>query len=553
MADVEVPKVKLTAEEKAAKKERKAAKALKKEAAGRVTPSESTDDLSALSKKSKRKSPDGDAGAVVKKSKSADGDVATKVARLSAAAFCAQHSIAVDNVPMPEPMQQFHEAPFNEVCQKLLLSKYPAPTPTQAISWPLALQLADLISVAKTGSGKTLGFLLPAFHVIQQEDKQASSGGSFNPAPKAVVLAPTRELAMQISDEAEKFAPAFGCKTAVLYGGAPKWEQVKALRLLGRKGLVIATPGRLNDLLDQGKLVLAETRILVLDEADRMLDMGFEPQIRSILEKAPDASTRQTMLFTATWSKAVQKVAMSLVGNSNAAKIVFNDADSGKLVANKDISQTVEIVRDMREKKDRLMTLLQKLHGEGNPNAKKSIVFVATKRMCSELADDLWSQKFKVDSIHGDREQWERIQVIDQFKKSEVDILIATDVAARGIDITDVSDVINYDFPGGSHGIEDYIHRIGRTGRAGKTGAATSYVTRDDLSQHGRELLQILTDAEQPVSEEVSRIIGSMPNRGGKGGKGRNFGRGGGGKGKGSSYGRGKGGSSYGGGKGSRW
>ena len=193
------------------------------------------------------------------------------------AAFAKEHAVELSGSE-PVPVVEFAKSPFNAACkQKLAKEGFAKPTPTQSVSWPLALTGTDLISIAKTGSGKTLGFLLPAFHRVEQKFERNSSTIA---APKIVVMAPTRELALQIASDAQKFAPCFGGTTACCYGGAPKWEQIKKLRWLNNRGCVVATPGRLNDLQNQGKVFLNEVDVLVLDEADRMLDMGFEPQIR---------------------------------------------------------------------------------------------------------------------------------------------------------------------------------------------------------------------------------------------------------------------------------
>ena len=473
-------------------------------------------------------------------------------AKVTLAAFAAEHGIEVTGAEV-EPMASFADAPFGDVALRNLASAgFAAPTPTQAISWPLALGRRDLISVAKTGSGKTLGFLLPAFPLLGAHAVAPAP----TPRPKVVVLAPTRELATQIYDEGAKFAPAYGCRVCCCYGGAPKYQQVKALRALHSRGVVVATPGRLNDLIEARKVDLSELEILVLDEADRMLDMGFEPQIRSIVDACP--SDRQTMLFTATWEPKVQKVARTLTTRGEPARVVFGDAASGKLVANKDIAQTLDIC-DVAAKKVKARALLESLHGAAAPAGRKTIVFVGTKRGCDELANELWNGGVACDSLHGDKEQWQRTQVIDAFKKDDLKVLVATDVAARGLDISDVTNVVCYDFPAGTHGIEDYVHRIGRTGRAGKKGEAHSFLTRGDAVSHGRALAQILRDAGQAVPPELEQL-GSRGGKGGKGGRGKGGRRpkgGGGGRGGGWGKGRGGGGgSSWGGGSkwgGSKW
>ena len=446
--------------------------------------------------------------------------------------FAAEHSVEL-NGKEPVPVLDFADAPFNEACKiKLMGEGFAAPTPTQSVSWPLALMGTDLISIAKTGSGKTLGFLLPAFHRIKQ--KYAREGT--NSTPKIVVMAPTRELALQIASDAAKFASCFGCTTACCYGGAPKWEQVKKLRFLNGRGCVVATPGRLNDLQNQGKIYLHEVDVLVLDEADRMLDMGFEPQIREVTSRMP---AHQTMLFTATWNKQVQQVARTLIP-SEATRVSFGDAGSGKLTANKDVTQTIEIVSNWRDKKEKSLEFLKALHADPT---KKSIVFCGTKRACDEVANELWHGGLKCDSVHGDKEQRERDRVIAQFRRNDIMCLVATDVAARGLDVPDVTNVIQIDFPNskGKAGVEDYIHRISRTGRAGRKGEALVYMGMDDIKSNGHILVAILRDAGQVVPAQLEHCQ-KPRGGGGKGGRGRGrggFGRGGGrggGKGGGKGY-----------------
>jgi ATP-dependent RNA helicase DDX5/DBP2 len=450
------------------------------------------------------------------------------------AAFAKEHAVELSGSE-PVPVVEFAKAPFNAACQqKLAKEGFAKPTPTQSVSWPLALTGTDLISIAKTGSGKTLGFLLPAFHRIEQKFERNSATIA---APKIVVMAPTRELALQIASDAAKFAPCFGGTTAVCYGGAPKWEQIKKLRWLNNRGCVVATPGRLNDLQNQGKIFLNEVDVLVLDEADRMLDMGFEPQIREVVSRMPP---RQTMLFTATWGKDVQKVARTLV-QGEPTRVSFGDAASGKLTANKDVTQTIEIVESWRDKKVKAIERLKALHKDSSA---KTIVFLATKRACDEVANELWYSGMKCDSIHGDKEQRERDRVIGQFRRNEVMCLIATDVAARGLDVSDVTNVVQIDFPAasGKAGVEDYIHRIGRTGRAGRKGSAHAYLTKDDIKANGRVLVAILRDAGQEVPAELAELTSRAGGKGGgKGGRGRGRGRGfGRGRGRGGGFGKGQ-------------
>ncbi|CAN0019776.1 unnamed protein product, partial [Choristocarpus tenellus] len=378
---------------------------------------------------------------------------------------------------------------------------YPGPTPTQAQSWPVALSGRDIISVARTGSGKTLGFLLPCFHKLLESKKGAIS--RLGAGPSIVVLAPTRELACQIDEEATKFGKHAGIRSVAVYGGSPKYPQIKAIESGAQ--VVIATPGRLNDLLTMGKVRMSNVICLCLDEADRMLDMGFEPQIRTIIAEVP--ASRQTLFFTATWPREVQRLAREFVKDP----VRINIGIVGKLNANKSITQHIQVI-DERDKPDKLWELLGNLH-QSPPEAEhgKTIIFTSKKRMCDQLAQDAWNRGFAVDSLHGDREQWERTQVMDWYRSGKVRLLVATDVAARGLDVKDIAIVINYDFP--ISGVEDYVHRIGRTARGEATGDAYTFFTQNN-SKWASKLIGVLNGANQQVPDELRKM-----DRGGGGGR----------------------------------
>jgi ATP-dependent RNA helicase DDX5/DBP2 len=324
--------------------------------------------------------------------------------------------------------------------------------------------------------------------------------------PMMIVLAPTRELACQILDETQKFGRPNGIRSVCCYGGAPKYPQIAALdrgvecviATPGRineiaaldRGVecVIATPGRINDLIEMKKVDLSSVRFVVLDEADRMLDMGFEPQIRSIMSQVRDNHNRQTLLFSATWPKEIQKLAFDFLLDP----IKINVGEINVLNANKDITQKIIMCSD-GDKNHKIKEILKNLVGDadqtegskvkpsvdlGGKKHSKVIIFVAKKYMAHELANQLWEDGFAVDSLHGDRAQWERTKVIGAFKQGTLRLLVATDVAARGLDVKDVGVVVNYDMPAGTNGAEDYIHRIGRTGRAGAKGIAYTFFTQ---------------------------------------------------------------------------
>jgi ATP-dependent RNA helicase DDX5/DBP2 len=444
---------------------------------------------------------------------------------------------------IPDPITSFDKTPFSQQIRKALDSAgFAHPTPTQAQSWPVALQGRDIITVAKTGSGKTCGFLLPAFHRLL-----AQTGRRRGP-PGILVLAPTRELAVQIEEEAIKFGRSSFIRSACAYGGSPKGLQLRKIQ----QGveILIATPGRLNDFLEMKAVDLSKICFLVLDEADRMLDMGFEPQIRSIIEKIP--TQRQTMMFTATWPREVQAIAREFLQNS--VEIKFGDVHN--LNANKAITQKVLVIGES-EKSSKLKEVLKEINPSDDPlKVPKTIIFVSRKHACDSLSQELWDMGYSVDSLHGDKQQFARNKVMDQFKSNKLQILVATDVAARGLDVKDIQVVINYDFPAGTNGVEDYVHRIGRTARGDcTTGKAFTFFTSDD-AKRAHELIGVLRRADQEVSPELQRYDrsgGGFGGRGGgRGGYGRGgFGRGGGGRGGGygggGGYGRGGGRGGFGG------
>jgi ATP-dependent RNA helicase DDX5/DBP2 len=428
---------------------------------------------------------------------------------------------ASNNYNIPPPMSTFASTPFVPTVRRSLeAAGFVMSTPTQAQAWPIALSGRDVIAVAKTGSGKTCGFLLPAFHRLLTEAKDRRRG-----PPAILVLAPTRELACQIEEECVKFGRSSNIRSTCCYGGSPKGLQISKLRM-GIE-VLIATPGRLNDLIEMGVVNLKEIMFLVLDEADRMLDMGFEPQIRKIIDLLPQK--RQSMMFTATWPREVQSLAREFL--NNPVEIRFGDRNT--LNANKAITQIIRVVRE-GDKPDSLNKVLEELNPSGDPLAvPKTIIFVSRKHSCESLANELWNKGYAVDALHGDRQQFQRTKVMDQFKKGTLKMLIATDVASRGLDVRDIQCVINYDFPGGINGVEDYVHRIGRTARGESEGKAYTFFTDAD-SKRASQLIGVLNRAGQEVPEELQRMGsrfgggGSFRGgRGGFGGRGRGGGRGG--------------------------
>ncbi|XP_009134609.1 DEAD-box ATP-dependent RNA helicase 14 [Brassica rapa] len=437
------------------------------------------------------------------------------VSDLSPEAYCRRHEITVSGGQVPAPLMSFETTGFPpELLREVLNAGFSAPTPIQAQSWPIAMQGRDIVAIAKTGSGKTLGYLLPGFMHLQRVRNDSRMG------PTILVLSPTRELATQIQDEAVKFGRSSRISCTCLYGGAPKGPQLRDLER--GADIVVATPGRLNDILEMRRISLRQVSYLVLDEADRMLDMGFEPQIRKIVKEIP--TKRQTLMYTATWPKGVRKIAADLL--VNPAQVNIGNVD--ELVANKSITQHIEVVAPM-EKQRRLEQILR-----SQEPGSKVIIFCSTKRMCDQLTRNL-TRQFGAAAIHGDKSQPERDNVLNQFRSGRTPVLVATDVAARGLDVKDIRAVINYDFP---NGVEDYVHRIGRTGRAGATGQAFTFFGDQD-SKHASDLIKILEGANQRVPPQIrdmaARGGGGMnkfsrwgPSSGGRGGSSGYGGRGGG-------------------------
>merc|ERR1719203_497630 len=358
---------------------------------------------------------------------------------------------------------------------------FAAPTPIQAHCWPVSLDGRDLVGIAKTGSGKTLAFLLPPFTKFLNSNPRGRG-------PNMLVMAPTRELACQIQTEAERFGRRIGISSVCVYGGAARGPQLREMRQ-GRH-LIVGTPGRLNDFLEVGQLKLDACSFLVLDEADRMLDMGFEPQIRTLIQAIN--VERQTMMFSATWPREVRKLAADYLDHPVHIQIGSHEA-----TANKDITQEICVVQSGREKQERLREILLSLD-----SCDRVIIFTNTKRMCEQLATDLWADRISCVTIHGDREQRERDQALHAFKSGRSPILVATDVAARGLDIKDVKLVLSYDVASSA---EDHIHRIGRTGRAGIPGTAITFIEQTETRQ-AREVMGTMEKVGQQIPEELRAL-----------------------------------------------
>lgn len=414
--------------------------------------------------------------------------------------------VDVSGEAVPAPAEGFEEAGLAEaVLRNVARCGYESPTPVQRYSMPIALAGRDLMACAQTGSGKTAAFCLPVVSgMVAAAAAEGGGGGSgadrryraaYDRAarPRALVLAPTRELAAQIYEEAKKFSYQTGLRVVVAYGGTPMYNQLRDLE----RGvdILVATPGRLVDIVERSRVSLEAIKYLVMDEADRMLDMGFEPQIRKIVNRMnmPQKSVRQTMLFSATFPPEIQRLASDFLSN-----YIFITV--GRVGSSTDlIMQKVEFISD-GEKRGYLLDLLQKQSvGVANRKLQQplTLVFVETKREADSLRYWLHSKGFPATAIHGDRTQQERESALKSFKTGLTPILVATDVASRGLDVPNVAHVINYDLP---KSIEDYVHRIGRTGRAGKAGFATAFFTESDHPL-AKGLLELMTEAKQDVPD----------------------------------------------------
>jgi len=402
------------------------------------------------------------------------------------------------NQVMIEPFDLFANCPFPQtLIQEITKAGFTKPSQIQGYSWPIALQGNDVIGVAATGSGKTVAFLFPAFMHILNNCKGIRD-------PILLTLAPTRELAVQIEKEAQRFGQTSGINTVCCYGGAPKGDQLRAIS----RGCqcIIATPGRLNDFLEGRQIRLDQVCKLVLDEADRMLDMGFEPQIRKILKEVP--ANRHTMFFTATWPEGVRKLASDFLNRAYQVQI----GNREELKANADITQVVKLVEQF-EKPKVLDRTLREHNIQTDLNA-RSLVFCATKRLCDQLERDLQRSGYRCSAIHGDKDQRQRDQALDDFRGGRINLLAATDVAARGLDVKGVVLVINYDPAGNT---EDHVHRIGRTGRAGCKGTAVTFLTANEGNK-AKGIIEIMERSQQVIPDEIRALAASAPEKGkGKG------------------------------------
>ncbi|OCT62250.1 hypothetical protein XELAEV_18043334mg [Xenopus laevis] len=389
-------------------------------------------------------------------------------------------NLRVSGAAPPRLCSSFAHFGFDEqLLHQIRKSEYTQPTPIQCQGIPVALSGRDMIGIAKTGSGKTAAFIWPILvHIMDQKELQPADG------PIAVIVCPTRELCQQIHSECKRFGKAYNLRSVAVYGGGSMWEQAKALQEGAE--IVVCTPGRLIDHVKKKATNLQRVTYLVFDEADRMFDMGFEYQVRSIANHVrPD---RQTLLFSATFRKKIEKLARDIL--VDPIRVVQGDIGE----ANEDITQVVEILPSGPEKWTWLTRRLVEFTSTGSV-----LVFVTKKANAEELAANLRQDDHPLGLLHGDMDQSERNKVISDFKKKSIPVLVATDVAARGLDIPSIKTVVNYDV---ARDIDTHTHRIGRTGRAGEKGVAYTLLTSKESNFAG-DLVRNLEGANQYVSKEL--------------------------------------------------
>lgn len=399
------------------------------------------------------------------------------------------HKIYLSGGRPPPPFRVWSESGLpRDLLEAIHKAGYTKPTPIQMQSIPIAMQSRDMVGISSTGSGKTAAFTLPMLYYIKQLPPiTAATAGD---GPYGLVLAPSRELALQIEQEAMKFSSFCKIRVCSIVGGRSAEQQT--LTLSQGVELIVATPGRLCDSLDAKQTVLNQCHYVVLDEADRMVDLGFEPYLNAILDAIPAGPKRVTQMFSATMPVAVEGLTRKYL--VSPITVTVGDMSGGE--AKTQIQQRVEFVHSESEKKDRLL--------EATASTESPIiVFVNSKRNADYVGTLLDNAGYRVVVLHSGKMQQKREEALSQFKEGSADVLVATDVAGRGIDVQDVQHVINYDM---SRTIEDYTHRIGRTGRAGKSGLATSFILPID-----EEILPLLKkfliDARQFIPAELDRVV----------------------------------------------
>ncbi|XP_031707949.1 putative ATP-dependent RNA helicase DDX4 isoform X2 [Anarrhichthys ocellatus] len=392
--------------------------------------------------------------------------------------------VEVSGRSAPQAVETFDEAALCESLKKnVSKSGYVKPTPVQKHGIPIISAGRDLMACAQTGSGKTAAFLLP---ILQQlmADGVAASSFSEQQEPEAIIVAPTRELINQIYLEARKFAFGTCVRPVVVYGGVSTSHQIRDI--FRGCNVLCGTPGRLLDVIGRGRVGLTKLRYLVMDEADRMLDMGFEPDMRRLVGSPglPSKENRQTLMFSATYPEDIQRLAADFLKTDYLFLAVGVVGGACSDVEQKFIQVT------KFSKREQLVDILK------TTGTERTMVFVETKRQADFIAAFLCQQKVPTTSIHGDREQREREQALADFRYGKCPVLVATSVAARGLDIPDVQHVVNFDLP---NNVDEYVHRIGRTGRCGNIGRAVSFYDPDTDGQLARSLVTVLSKAQQEV------------------------------------------------------
>jgi len=413
--------------------------------------------------------------------------------------------ISGKNTENLKPISRFSEAKLTDsLFDNLRRCGYDRPTPVQKHSIPMVVGGRDLMACAQTGSGKTCAFMVPCLESLLRSGPPPGGRGR-TAAPCALVLAPTRELASQIHVESCKFAYDTGIRCCIVYGGADMREQRSELE----KGcdILIATPGRLTDMCERRTVSLELIQFFILDEADRMLDMGFEPQVRQIVEQTnmgkKSQHKRQSMMFSATFAREVQLMASDFL-NEYLFITVGRVGSASELV-----TQQVHYAGDVKQKVHALDRVVKEHVPPGSGGL--AVIFVETKRAADELEIELHNKGTNVTAIHGDRTQTEREEALHAFKTGANPVMVATDVAARGLDIPNVTLVVNFDMP---KQIDDYVHRIGRTGRAGRKGTAVAFV--NERCGYLPELGDLLRNAKQDIPGWFDELVRSRGSGGGR-------------------------------------
>eukprot|EP00088_Acartia_fossae_P000940 TRINITY_DN1034_c0_g1_i10.p1 TRINITY_DN1034_c0_g1~~TRINITY_DN1034_c0_g1_i10.p1 ORF type:complete len:569 (-),score=165.91 TRINITY_DN1034_c0_g1_i10:678-2384(-) len=416
-----------------------------------------------------------------------DADLFSKESTISSGINFAKYAdikVDVSGENVPPPINTFKEARLRQLVQdNVEKAGYKIPTPIQKHSIPIVLEKRDVLACAQTGSGKTAAFLLPIISSLLESGADSHSGDSCQ-SPKAIIITPTRELAIQIQEQSRKFAMGSMIRTCLAYGGTSSGAQFNAMVRNGCH-ILVGTPGRINDFLEKGKINLSEIEYFILDEADRMLDMGFGPDIAKVANhhSMTKKEDRTTLLFSATFPKDVRVSANNYLRKD---RVFISVGVIGAPCA--DISQTF-IAVDRNGKKGALLDIL---NDENRDPAEKIMIFVNTKRQADFLACLLSQLKKPSTSIHGDRLQREREEALRDFRSGNRPIIVCTAVAARGLDIPEVQHVVNYDMP---KDVDEYVHRVGRTGRVGNLGRATSFYDAAGDGDVRGPLVQLLQEA----------------------------------------------------------